>query len=134
MSEPINPVPTQPNPDPITAHVGGRAEGAPVSVPEAQVSSVAEVLQPSGEHVEPDVPAEVQNIVKVNRDLPQLDQAAQAAGVQQSHKAGSFVPPVFQNVTEAERVAKSTKTRFSLAWISDIIAKNFKRVSRQEAH
>jgi hypothetical protein len=126
MSEPINPVPTQPNPDPATAHVGG-AEGAPVAVSEVRGPSVE--IQPPPHEADPNIPAEVRQHIQVNRD-PMPDQVAQDAGARPSIPpvdGKGYGMPAWQTVQDARKARDETPADKSWAWLATEKIKQFSK-------
>jgi hypothetical protein len=119
-----------PQPSVVSVPVGG-VEGAPVSI-EAPVKPPEISVEVTPSEVEPVISEEEREAgVVAHPSMPQIHPDAKEAGVEESMPPApshpNFTPPVFTSAEEAELVAKTTSQTLSLAWIAEIIAKNFKR-------
>ena len=119
--------------------VGG-AEGAPVSVgglegaPKIEAAVAPEVsVEVAPAEKKPELSEEEKEFGVDHSPEPQIPTEARVAGVTESIPSHlDYNPPKYTSVQEAEHVANKTSQAFSLAWISEIVAKNLKRLKPQE--
>ena len=86
-----------------TIHSGGNVESAPISTETAK-DKVENYVEDSGEHQEPKVNNQVKNVVKVKRDIPEIDEDARRVGVEHSIPKGPNYS--YKNSYKDERQAK----------------------------
>lgn len=84
-------------------HSAGNVESAPVNT-ESTIDKVENYIEDSSEHREPQIDNQVKNVVKVKRELPEIDTEAKNAGVDHSIPTGPNYS--FKNAFRDEQDAK----------------------------
>lgn len=84
-------------------HSSGNVEATPINT-ESNIDKIENYVEDSGEYQEPEVDTQAKNVVKVKRDLPEIDDEARRAGVDHSVPKGPNYS--FENAFKDEQEAK----------------------------